>query len=220
MTKLGNINSQTDMVDSVNGQTGAVIVSSGTPGGAINEKLAKASATDYDTKWLPPWAMNAYVNTAAPAGSPTSGDLWWDSDEPSPAIPGQELAYNQITAMISVTATSAAAPTLVIEGTARSYDGSPVIVEFYTPFSYLAGVGTMIYNLWDASTDTARMGACVGPLASGNPVHLKRKVTPTAGSHTYRIVAWNSGAAGTNQIYAGNGGTDAYTPAFIRVTRV
>jgi hypothetical protein len=51
------------------------------PGGATDEKLAKKTATDFDTKWIPPWAKNAYVGPNAPTGTPTVGDVWYDTDD-------------------------------------------------------------------------------------------------------------------------------------------
>ena len=52
-------------------------------GGTTGQKLAKASATDQDTHWVPPWATNAWVGPDAPPATATQGDIWFDTDDPS-----------------------------------------------------------------------------------------------------------------------------------------
>jgi len=152
------------------------------------------------------------------------GSITADTDvNISGAGSGQELAYNQITALVAVAATSAATANLVIEGTSRTYDGSPVMVEFFAPQVLTPnsqGAATLI-NLWDGATDLGYIGQikCGPTLLIGNAVCLKRRIVPTAGTHNYRIVAWCAPIGG-GQINAGAGGVDTYAPAYVRVTRV
>jgi len=189
-----------------------------------------------------------FVGPEAPPGPLKIGDLWYDTDDvPAPvitlpvsivnggtgvstaaaartslAMPGEELAYNQITASATTTAGSAAAATLAIEGTSRTYDGTPIIVEFWSGLLYSpAVVGSwVVVNLWDDVTDLGQFGQVGGGSANGigAPVFSRRRIVPTVGTHNYRIKAWiSTSGGGTGTVAAGTGGT--YLPAFIRVTR-
>lgn len=163
---------------------------------------------------------SCFVGPDAPVGAAYAGDLWWDTDDPTIAYPGAELAYNQITAGVSVTATSAASGNLIIEGTTRSYDGSPVIVE-------INGIGTnpsvangyLAINLFDGATDLGYLTMVMGQGQTNASLFARRRLTPTVGTHNYRAIGWIAGA-GTGSVAAGAGGPGAWTPAFIRVTRV
>jgi len=193
-------------------------------------------------------AANARVGLAVPgignstvtAGPPTSGtyargDQWLDSagivwtctTAGTPGTwycaPGTELAYNQITASVSLT-NGSTAQHIVVDGTSRTYDASPIIVEFYAAlFSSPNGTGlAALVNLLDGNTDLGVIGevynAGTGVTAFAVTVHARRRVIPTPGVHNYRIGGWVNGGTGT--IYAAAGGTgSAYSPAFVRVTR-
>lgn len=196
----------------------------------VTHKLATAPATPvegqryYDTalklerywdgtKWSD--QTDVWVGTGAPTGTPTVGDLWYDTDDAAPLAPGTELAYNQITASVTIASTAPASPTLVIEGTSRTYDGSPVMVEVFTG-GIVAGSGQqVVINLWDGATDLGYIGSWIGmPLTT---VCLKKRITPTAGTHNLRVVGWLT--SGTSTVTAGPGGSNQWTPAYIRVTR-
>jgi hypothetical protein len=68
---------------------------------------------------------------------------------------------------------------------------------------------------------TTVLGTITQLPASSNNVAVQRavRITPTAGSHTYNVAAWNSGAA-TATFLAGTGGTagdnTTYLPGWIR----
>jgi hypothetical protein len=162
---------------------------------------------------------SCYVGPDAPAGTAYAGDLWWDTDDPTIAYPGAELAYNQITASVNVTATTAATAQVVVEGTTRTYDGSPVIVEFFGLMYLYSGVSSLVVNLWDGSTDLGYWGQLVAAAGTLTPARLARRITPTVGSHNYRAMGTVNG--GTGQVFGGVGSAaGVYQPAFIRVTRV
>jgi hypothetical protein len=134
---------------------------------------------------------------------------------------GAELAYTQFTSNVTVTATSAAAAQTVVTAPAVTFDGAtPVIVEFFAPLgSVNVAGGQLIFDLWDGSTD---IGILTGFTAAGGgsavPFPAVRKLTPTAGSHTYGIRAWTN-AGTTATVLAGVGGVGAYVPGFIRITK-
>jgi hypothetical protein len=175
------------------------------------------------TTWqtVAPFSEHAscYVGPDAPAGTANAGDLWWDTDDPTIAYPGAELAYNQITAQVNITATTEASPSLIIEGTSRVYDGSPVIIDCYLPSIHMANCSQIVFNMWDGGTDLGRVGAAI---VSGNGfmTHLctKRRLTPTVGTHNYRLLGWIPVGTGAG-VFTGSG-ANAYNPGIIRVTRV
>lgn len=164
---------------------------------------------------------SCYVGPDAPAGTTYAGDLWWDTDDPTIAYPGAELAYNQIAANVPISATTDAAAQTVVAAPATTFDGSPIVVEFFCPNAYSASVAGsyIMFTLWDGSTNLGWLCGQQDPVAAlmSVPVRGARRLTPTVGSHTYSIRSW---ASTTGMVQAGPGGAGAYMPAFIRVTRV
>lgn len=188
-----------------------------------------------------------WVGPSAPPGTPVTGDEWFDTDEPNVgltlplsvtnggtgaasapaarttlAMPGEELAYNQITASASITGTTAATANLIIEGTSRAYDGSPVLVEFYTMIVQapnIANVGAYI-SLWDGASDIGYLADVFNgsAVSVASPVFVQRRIVPTVGTHNYRIAAFIQGGAGS-LVFAGAGGAASFPPAYVRVVR-
>jgi hypothetical protein len=136
------------------------------------------------------------------------------------ATTGQELAYVEITASVTVTATTAAAANLVIADSARTYDGSPIMVEFFAPVVNTPNVaaGTVSFDFFDAATDIGQLGylAVTSPIIQTS-LYLRRRVVPTSGSHTFRVLAHVLSGSGT--VGAGNGAAGTLPPAFLRITR-
>lgn len=138
-----------------------------------------------------------------------------------------ELTYNQITSGVSPTATSEATADTVVTASAVACDGaSTILIEFWAfsarPRSDASG-GMSFWLYDDAGGGAASIGR-IGFLnypatgADNKPVHLLRRLTPSAASHTFSIRA--SVSAGTGNIGAGAGGSGADGPAFIRITLV
>ena len=133
------------------------------------------------------------------------------------------LAYVENTTGVSVTATTEASPQDVVSAGALTFDGLTLVcVEFYSP-SVLApnavNVGTAL-NLWDATTQLGRIAFVQNNNAAGQDstsVYTRRYLTPSAGSHTLLVRAWQTGS-GTGQVQGGAGGVSAYMPCYIRVT--
>lgn len=187
-----------------------------------------------------------WVGPSAPPGTPVTGDEWFDTDEPNTGLslplsvanggtgaasapaarstlqmPGEELAYNQITATVSITATGIATATPIIPATSRTYDGAPVIADFMAP-SVLAPAGSVtVFNLLDGAIDLGYFASIAAPAAGQlyGTASPTRRFTPTAGTHAYSVVGWISGS-GAGQCQAGTGtGPAVYGPAFLRITR-
>lgn len=138
------------------------------------------------------------------------------------ALPGTELGYDQITANVTVSATAEATGTLILTCAAHTFDGQPVIMEFFTPYFYINNTNTLIVNLFEGSTNLGRIASKQTNTGSGggnaDALLAHFRFTPTAGSHTYKITAFVNGNSGT--IGAGAGGTGVLVPAFVRFTKV
>lgn len=131
-----------------------------------------------------------------------------------------ELAYAEKTSNTNITATSEAAADTIVTAGAVACDGAMIlIIEFGT-------------NAWaqDSTTPVNRLvlfdnGASIGTLfqgvspstSSGKPgFTVRRRLTPSAGSHTYSVRGWVSSSS--TMIVAGDvfsSGRDS--PAYIRV---
>lgn len=128
--------------------------------------------------------------------------------------PGTELAYGEITANVSITGTTSAAATTVVSSGAVTYDGTAVVIEFFTNDA-VRGTSYVGLVLYDGATELGILG--YASLTTGQAVMVRRKLTPSAASHTYQIKAYVDAGAGT--VRAGTGAAGANMPAFCRVTK-
>jgi hypothetical protein len=140
--------------------------------------------------------------------------------------PGHEFDYSQITSPVTVsgTAETSAGSTLVITGNAATYDGDPVILEFFSPAVTTASdaAGRDIrMGLYESTTFLGRLGLAQKDAAGTQdpyaPWFLGYRFTPTAGSHTYLLRAMRTGANAT--IQAGAAGATNYVPAYMRIIK-
>lgn len=186
-----------------------------------------------------------WVGPSAPPGTPVTGDEWFDTDEPNvgltlplsvanggtgaasaPAarttlqMPGEELAYNQITTPVTITTTNNAAQQTIVAGTTRTYDGNPIMIEFYSPRVDAPTNTQTLIHLCDGATNLGYFVLVLDAAGtSGVVASARRRITPTAGSHNYNITGW-AGAATGGYVGAGPGAAlGDFSPAFIRVTR-
>jgi hypothetical protein len=187
-------------------------------------------------------AVPAIGNSTTTGGAPTTGtwargDQWLDSlnvlwlcttaGTPGTWVSkniGEELFYGQITTGVTVTQTTAAGSILVVDGGTRSYDGTTaIIIEVYAPLIQ-APAGTnlgIMLELYDNASDLGILCETYTGATPANsittPAYARRRLTPTAGSHNFRIGAWVHGGTGT--VFAGTGLSGGFSPAFIRITR-
>lgn len=138
---------------------------------------------------------------------------------------GKELLYSQITSSVTLTSTVEATSTTVIAGSSITYDGQPVLIEFFTQQFFMpvgASSDTILINLWDGSTNLGYMGQFLSQVPAVNYLMsstLSRRIVPSAGSHSYSIRGHSS--FGTSVIGAGAGGSaGVVAPAFLRITKV
>jgi hypothetical protein len=139
---------------------------------------------------------------------------------------GFEIGYDQITSSVNVTGTTEGTATTIIAGSSYTYDGAPVLATFFTPFIQDpggAGNQQITVSLWEGATEITRLGiyftAISAPqIAAG--VTFVYRFTPSAAAHTYSVLAHVNTVTGTPLIGAGAGGVAAYSPAFLRFTKV
>jgi len=128
----------------------------------------------------------------------------------SPAAGGVELAYNEFTSNVSVTATSEATANTVVTASAITADGStPIVIEFYAP-SVDANVAIVLYD------GSSTVGGVLAFNGAQVPIYVPKRLTPASGSHTYSIRAYKP--SGSPSVQAGTGGSGNNMPGFIRIT--
>lgn len=136
--------------------------------------------------------------------------------------PGYEIGYDEVTTSVSVAMTTESTSTTVVTCATHTFDGAAVMVEFFSPSVSPAQANTafITFSLFEGATQIGRIGtvenAAVGALAV--PVTLKRRFSPTAGTHTYSIKAYEAGGAGS--VGAGAGGAGVSFPMYARFVKV
>lgn len=141
-------------------------------------------------------------------------------------VPGQQLDYAQITSGVTITSSTESSPTAIITGNSITYDGSPVIIEFFSPvISCPNGVSSQypsaVISAWVDGVNIGRLinwSTGTGEGAQSWPAYGRLPYTPTAGAHTFKIQAFYTSVSGW-AVNAGTGGSGNYVPAWMKVTR-
>jgi hypothetical protein len=130
-----------------------------------------------------------------------------------------ELAYAQVTGTVNVTATAYATADVLITAPAVTLDGGLVMVEYFAPSVTTAAAGQIGVALWDGTTDLGIIAQFQsgGTGSQRTPLLARRRLTPTAGSHTFSVRAVVAG--GTAAFSSGPGGASQLSPAYLRLTR-
>jgi hypothetical protein len=140
--------------------------------------------------------------------------------------PGFEIGYTQITSNANITDTAEATATALISPGALTFDGAPVLVEFFTPSlvcDTAAATDLVTITLFEGATQICRLGSQKTEVTAAQTAAaclLHFRFTPTAASHTYKLCAFATSATGTPTITAGASGTNGYSPAYIRFSKV
>lgn len=131
---------------------------------------------------------------------------------------GAEVAYAEVTA--GVTLPDSAAVTDLVTAGAFTADGtSAYLIEFYCPLVANFGGETRIV-LREGATELGLLEQRINA-SQQSSAYVARRLTPTAGSHTYKIAAYRYAGTGQPIFAAGAGGADATAlPMFIRITKV
>lgn len=134
----------------------------------------------------------------------------------------REVVYTEKTSSTNITATTEGTATTIITASAFNADGSSAyVIEFFCEFLQLAAASntTKLWLYQDGSSigqiGTHRFGSV--PDVDGWSVFVARRLIPSSGSRTYSIRG--SVDSGTAIATAGAGGSGAFMPAFIRITR-
>lgn len=134
-----------------------------------------------------------------------------------------ELGYSQITSDVTVNTSNPAAP-VDIASTTVVCDGSPVLVEFFcSDASPSSSANTWVaIDLWyDGSEKVRYWGLVFNPASNpgGNSLQLQYRITPPAGSHTFKATAHVNNSANVGTVSAGSA-TTGRAPAFLRVSKI
>lgn len=185
------------------------------------------SNQDAATKKYVDDAVAAGVSFGTPAntyGTPAAGaaSTAIRTDAVLPRPPGFELDYVEFTgAATNITATTEGTANTIVTGSAVAFDGTPVIIEFFAfaarPQATIAAI--ISYYLYEDGASIGRIGAHATPAAANAyiPTVCKRRMTPSAGSHTYSIRAATT--SGTSVVLAGAAGNGTDMPGYIRITK-
>jgi hypothetical protein len=134
---------------------------------------------------------------------------------PPPPPPTRTIAYDQIAANVPLTGTTPAAANIVIAGTAKTYDGTPVRVSFFCSHLNL-GVNSTQADLMLFRDATQLVDGWCEVAGANNgrfTVFGQYRDVPPAGSHAYTVKGYSNGG-GTGVVTAGAAGPG---PAFLRV---
>lgn len=134
-----------------------------------------------------------------------------------------ELGYSQITAPVNITSTTFASPNNVISDITVVCDGSPIIVEIYSP--YLQTSPQTQYSIipilrYDGNLYKLGIFTADANLYAYSMQFMQVRLTPSAGVHTFGVAA-STESAQTAVWGAGNGASGgAHTPSYIRISKV
>lgn len=139
------------------------------------------------------------------------------------ATPGaaSALDYAQVTANLTVTATTSPAAQTFVSGAAIAYDGlTSIKVDVYCAAGEITALNALVFALWQDATELGTIAQVQANNAANTIIEGcvgSRIYTPAAGTKTHILKCWKTG--GTATAYASAGGAGANLPAFIRITR-
>lgn len=127
------------------------------------------------------------------------------------------LTHVEITANVTITATTEGTANVGITAGTVTYDGAtPVRVEVYAG-RLAKGTSWISDCLHDGSASIGYFMAATAASVDRVPYYAVRRFTPPAGSRAYSWRLWVD--AGSGAVVAGAGSVGAQAPAFIRVVR-
>jgi hypothetical protein len=144
-----------------------------------------------------------------------------------PITPGGlvELGYGQTTSNTLINNATAGTGTEVIAPVTVVCDGSPILVEFFSPEARPSTTANdeMNISLFEDSSEKIRSWGRNYNGAGGfnnKPAYLSVRLTPSAGSHTYGVKAYVTDAARAGSVGGGTGTSTTSAPCFLRVSKI
>ena len=167
---------------------------------------APTTASGVDTKAARDAAITAAIAALPPAG-------------------GGEIDYAETTVQLAIAGLSTAGATQIVSGAAIIYDGATaVLIDVYIPDWLINGSSNIRLASVGLYEDGAHIGTLaiiqiqVGGITMRAPVRAARKLTPTAGAHTYSGRGWKDAAGDTVLSNCGAGGVGNMLPGYIRIS--
>lgn len=155
---------------------------------------------------------------------PAAGILGTQIASGQSGSPGNQVLYDEFATNKTTTATTAATSTIIVASNGDvgfNFDGTAVIIEFFCPKVYHSVANTAVFfELIDSASGLGLIAA--GRSASttdGDSVYGVRKLTPSAGSHNFKIGAWVAAAGTGTAAAAGGGAFGTLVPGFLRITK-
>lgn len=137
--------------------------------------------------------------------------------------PGSEIHYTEITSPIDIVSTTEATGTTILSPGAISFDGTPVLVEFFClARTQSTASSAMVFSLFEGATQITELTGFIttSTVTAVMTFYAQYRFTPSNASHTYTVTAYVGSTSGTPRVNAGSGGTGGDPPAFIRFTKV
>lgn len=136
-------------------------------------------------------------------------------------LPTFEIAYVEFSADVAITATTVGTAQVIVDSGSKTYAAVPTLIEFYCP-RYLAPAQQCFVVVQDGATVLGTF-AVMTSNQDLSAMFAATHITPSAGSHDYKITAW-LGGAGTGTFRASTGGAagdgTTFLPGWIRVSKV
>jgi hypothetical protein len=134
---------------------------------------------------------------------------------------GGEVGYAEITANVAASVVAQASAVTIVALPAITFDGTSTYLLQFFGVVLVPTSASCYVNLWDATTDLGYWNQAISTSAGQQnfTISLSRRITPSAGSHTFIAKAWSTTTAAT--IVAGPGtGSAVFQPAFLRCVKV
>lgn len=134
--------------------------------------------------------------------------------------PGYEYDYHEFTSPTTISSTTEAGAFQIRDAAAITFDGATaVMIEFYAPYFTTATSGDqLVLCLYDGSSSIGLIGSGQATTGYSNEIYVRRRITPSAATHTYSIRGYRVGTSNIT-VGAGLGGVGAYEPGFIKITK-
>jgi hypothetical protein len=208
---------------------------------ATNPRIDLVSASDSGTKTVtagtaaaspkPPDLPSGHIALAmvyVPANDTTiASNQITDKRAMQLLKPGHEYEYQEVTSDVTISATAEGSATTIITADAVTFDGvTAVNIEFAARYFGFNGTGNAgdSLNVW-LFQDGSSIGTFANMASGGTstqerwPCYGHRRLTPSAGSHTYSVRATVTNASRTGIVGGGAGGSGNGTPITLRITK-